>query len=195
MTKNNINPYAPPNPLDPGKQFAPKEAGDRRDRPKVGVGAVLWWCYFAICCWVFYSHATKLIAFVHTYSISWVLKPIGFQVQLEMLGLVGLLCYLRKVPLLHPFFWGLLFFAELGFTAYYLIIFAKSVAGLEGGFESIVWTRQLILLVAFLFSPLPRCYALWRYSSPSSPIWSRPRIQWRQLAQRLGEIIANMRRA
>jgi hypothetical protein len=52
--------------------------------------------------------------------------------------------------LLHSFFLGLVFFAELGFTAYALVIFANSVARLEGGFASIIWTRQVVLLVAFL---------------------------------------------
>ena len=195
MPQDDTNPYAPPNPLEATKPSAPQSEGAKRDRPSLKLGTVLWWAYFAICCWVLCSHGVTLIRVMHGHPLSWAVSPLGFMVLFQALGLVGLLCYLCRVPLLHPFLWGMIFYADIGLTIYDLVRLKQSMDRLGGGLQAIAWMPDVVTYVAFKFAPLLECYALWRYSSSSSPIWKRPRIAWKQLGRRFVDAIRYLRRA
>jgi hypothetical protein len=188
MTNNSIDPYAPPKPLEPlqgeRKRF-------RIRRIDSLIPSVLWWCYFAVCFADFAYSAAGLIALSFNYRWDMLISPLGFKILLQAVGLVGIFAYLRKVPFFNPFFWGLVFLLRLGLTLYVPAMLAYRLA-LN---EEFVITRDVIIIFIPMFLPLPEAYALWRYSSSSSPIWEAPRVQWRRLGRRFVEVIQHLRRA
>ncbi len=194
MTERDTNPYAPPKPIEAHQSIdAHKRSASPRANalPRLGLGALLWWCYFAVCCWMLAVDITHIVALVHFHSVSALMSPFGLVTLIYALGLVGLLCYIRKIPLLNSFFWGLVFVAQLGRALYLL---AMTVTGLAR-LGTIYWSWRGAMFIALPLVLLPESFALWRYSSASSPIWKKPRIQWKRLAQRLWDAIQALRRS
>jgi hypothetical protein len=188
MTNNSIDPYAPPKPLEPlpgeRKRF-------RIRRIDSLVPTVLWWCYFAICFGFLVYSVLGVTSLVLNFGLATVISPLGFRGLVQALGLLGLFVYLRKIPLFHSFFWGLVFLLQLGVTLFVPAMFIYRFATNE---QTVLGWRTAAFFVG-LFQPLPQSYALWRYSSSSSPVWEAPRVQWKKLGQRIGDAIQGLRRA
>lgn len=181
---NKVDPYVPPKPLEPSS-----EARERRLASRIPT--VLWWCFFIGSCAFLVYCAVSLTALALRYQWSWWVSPLGFRVLLQAIGLVGLFGYLRNIPLFNSFFWGLVFLSRLGFSLYISVKLGYLVLT---SVEPVPVSVIALTFAPFLL-PAPEYYALWRYSSSSSPVWKAPRIRWKTLGRRIGDAIQDLRRA
>jgi hypothetical protein len=199
MANKDFNPYTPPNPLEipkppeapkPPVQSAPPVAFSGGEHLRAGT--VFWWLYFALCS---YAFGGNLLGFVRSILIFqvWnvVLSQVGLALLMQGLALIGLLCYLRRVPLFHSFFWGLVC---LGWLALSIYVPLKAISYLSRH-DALIFNVQVFSFVAVYLLRLPELYALWRYSSSSSSIWKNPRIQWKTLGRKVVNAILQLRRA
>ena len=199
MADNDINPYAAPNPIEAHKPTVDAASGTSALKPRIR--AVLWWCYFAFCA-LLLAFNLKHLADAAMHSRDWglAISPLGLVCLIQALGQVSLLGYLCRLPLLRPFFWGLVFFANAGVVLYATFQYFHFIANED--------TSQLVaagnagrhyaMIAVFILTQLahlPQLFALWRYSSSSSPVWREPRMRWKGLARKLVDAIAYLRRA
>ncbi|HEX7641938.1 MAG TPA: hypothetical protein VF472_06950 [Burkholderiaceae bacterium] len=191
MTDNNLNPYAPPEPLEEVRKPVASPA-DRPTKERSRAASVLWWLYF---CGYLYLTFLSLRFFARSalgyghwdFSVN----QAALMELVQLLSLAGMFCYLRRIRLLHSFVWGMVAIVWLIVSVYQP---ALSVFYASSHDVSIPASQIASLCLVYLMR-LPALYALWRYSSTRSPVWKQPRIQWRKHWQRLMEAIVALRRA